>query len=95
MARQAYLQVTSGMSQYQALKQALRSSKVNLASVTHGFEAGVHIHTEVLDAQQNVVDTQQRLAQQRYAIRLAQLNLLASTGNLNDASLHEISHLLN
>lgn len=94
MARQAYLQVTSGMSQYQALKQALKSSQVNLASVTHGFEAGARINTEVLDAQQKVTDTQQRLAQQRYAILLAQLNLLASTGNLNDASLREVSRLL-
>ncbi|MBT2370462.1 TolC family outer membrane protein [Pseudomonas fluorescens] len=95
MARQAYLQVTSGMSQYQALKQALKSSEVNLASVTHGFEAGSRINTDVLDAQQKVIDTQQRLAQQRYAILLAQLNLLASTGNLNDVRLHEISNLLN
>ena len=82
------------MSQYQALKQALKSSQVNLTSVTHGFEAGARINTEVLDAQQKVTDTQQRLAQQRYAILLAQLNLLASTGNLNDARLREVSRLL-
>lgn len=94
-ARQAYLQVTSGMSQYQALKQALKSSEVNLGSVTHGFEAGSRINTDVLDAQQKVSDTRQRLAQQRYAILLAQLNLLASTGNLNDPRLREVSDLLN
>ena len=94
-ARQAYLQVTNGMSQYQALKQALNSSQINLAAVTHGFEAGSRINTDVLDAQQKVTDTQQRLAQQRYAILMAQLHLLASTGNLSDARLRDISHTLN
>ncbi|KAF2407220.1 hypothetical protein PSAN_41480 [Pseudomonas antarctica] len=46
----------------------------------HGFEAGSRINTDVLDSQQ-------RLAQQRYPILMAQLNLLASTGNLNDGRL--------
>ena len=94
-ARQAYLQVTNGMSQYQALKQALNSSQINLTAVTHGFEAGSRINTDVLDAQQKVTDTQQRLAQQRYAILMAQLHLLASTGNLSDARLRDISQTLN
>ena len=62
--------------------------------MTHGFEAGSRINTDVLDAQQKVTDTQQRLAQQRYGILLAQLNLLASTGNLNDVRLREVSRLL-
>jgi outer membrane protein len=94
-ARQAYLQVTNGMSQYQALKQALNSSQINLTAVTHGFEAGSRINTDVLDAQQKVTDTQQRLAQQRYAILMAQLHLLASTGNLSNARLRDISQTLN
>ena len=94
-ARQAYLQVTNGMSQYQALKQALNSSQINLAAVTHGFDAGSRVNTDVLDAQQKVSDTQQRLAHQRYAILMSQLQLLASTGNLSDARLRDVSQTLN
>lgn len=94
-ARQAYLQVTNGMSQYQALKQALNSSQINLAAVTHGFDAGSRVNTDVLDAQQKVTDTQQRLAHQRYAILMSQLQLLASTGNLSDARLRDVSQALN
>lgn len=90
-ARQAYLRVTSGLSRYQALRQALVSSETNLSAVTHGFEAGAHIDTEVLDAQQRVSDTRQRLAEQRHAVLMAQLELLASSASLDDASLRRVS----
>lgn len=93
-ARQAYLRVTSGLSRYRALRQALKSSETNLASVTHGFEAGARVETEVLDARQHASDTRQRLAEQRHTLLMAQLELLASTGNLDDARLRSVSKLV-
>ncbi|CAI8859539.1 MULTISPECIES: TolC family outer membrane protein [Pseudomonas] len=94
MARQAYLTLTSGISQYAALQQALRSSQTNLTSTTRAFEAGARISSDVLDAEQQVTQTEQQLAEQRYAIVLAQLRLLAASGSLGDAGLQEINALL-
>ncbi len=93
-ARQAYLRVTSGLSRYQALRQALVSSEANLGAVTHEFEAGARLDTDVLDAQQRVSDTRQRLAEQRHTVLMAQLELLASSGSLDDASLRRVSDWL-
>ncbi|HKS13845.1 MAG TPA: TolC family outer membrane protein [Pseudomonas sp.] len=94
MARQAYLNLTGGLSQYQALQQALRSSLSNLRITTHAFEAGARISSDVLDAEQQVTRTQQQLARQRYAILQAQLRLMAASGSLGDDSLKALSALL-
>lgn len=93
-ARRAYLRVSSGLSRYAALRQSRKSSEVNLTSVTKGFEAGARINTEVLDAQQQFSDADLRLAEQRHTLLMAQLELLAATGSLNDASLMHVSSLL-
>ncbi|MDF9619324.1 TolC family outer membrane protein [Pseudomonas entomophila] len=94
MARQAYLNLTGGLSQYQALQQALRSSQSNLQITTHAFEAGARISSDVVDAEQQVTRTTLQLARQRYAILQAQLRLMAASGSLGDDNLKRLSALL-
>ncbi|WP_043203047.1 TolC family outer membrane protein [Pseudomonas putida] len=94
MARQAYLNLTGGISQYQALQQALRSSQSDLRITTHAFEAGARISNDVLDAEQQLTRTRLQLARQRYAILQAQLRLMAASGSLSDDNLKALSALL-
>lgn len=94
MARQAYLNLTGGISQYQALQQALRSSQSDLRMTAHAFEAGARISNDVLEAEQQLTRTRLQLARQRYAILQAQLRLMAASGSLNDDNLKALSALL-
>ena len=56
-ARQAYLGVNNGMAQVNALEQALVSSQSALDSNKLGYEVGVRINIDVLNAQQQLFST--------------------------------------
>lgn len=94
VARQAFLTLTSGISQYQALQQALNSSQSNLHNMTQAFEAGARIGSDVLDAEQQLTQARHALARQRQALLLARLELMAATGSLDEAGLQTINALL-
>lgn len=83
-ARQAWLGVVNGMSQTQALQAALRSSSSALESNKLGYEVGVRINIDVLNAQQQLFATRRDLAKARYDTLLAQLRLKAAAGQLGD-----------
>jgi outer membrane protein len=83
-ARQAWLGVVSGMSQTSALQAALRSSTSALESNKLGYEVGVRINIDVLNAQQQLFATRRDLAKARYDTLLAQLRLKAAAGQLVD-----------
>ena len=53
-ARQAYLVVINGIAQVRALEQALVSSQSALDSNKLGYEVGVRINIDVLNAQQQL-----------------------------------------
>ena len=61
-ARQAYLGVSSGMAQVKAYEAALTSSQSALDSNKLGYEVGVRINIDVLNAQSQLFDTRQKLA---------------------------------
>jgi outer membrane protein len=63
-ARQAYLGVTAGMAQVKAYEAALTSSQSALDSNKLGYEVGVRINIDVLNAQSQLYDTRQKLARQ-------------------------------
>jgi outer membrane protein len=84
-ARQAFLSVTSGLAQIQALEAALASSESSLASTQLGQEVGVRTQVDVLNATQQVSQTRRDLAQARYAYILALLRLKAAAGTLTEA----------
>ena len=93
-ARQAFLGVTSGMAQVKAYEQALVSSQSALDSNKLGYEVGVRINIDVLNAQQQVFSTRRDLARARYDTLLAQLKLKSAAGNLGEDDVQAVIALL-
>jgi outer membrane protein len=93
-AREAYLGVTSGMAQVQALEAAKTSSTSALEANQLGYKVGVRINIDVLNAQSQLAETMQQLARARYDTLLAQLRLKASVGSLAEEDVRTINALL-
>ena len=93
-ARQAYLGVTNGMAQVGALEQALVSSQSALDSNKLGYEVGVRINIDVLNAQQQLFSTKRDLARARYDTLLNGLRLKAAAGTLTEEDLEAVNRLL-
>ena len=93
-ARQAYLGVTSGLAQVKAFEAAQVSSRSALDANKLGYEVGVRININVLNAQSQLFDTQQKLAKARYDTLMAQLKLKAAAGTLGDEDIKAINALL-
>lgn len=93
-ARQQYLGVVSGLAQVKALEAALVSSQLALESNKLGYEVGVRINIDVLNAEQQVYSTRRDLARARYDTLLAQLRLKAAVGALGEGDVEQVSALL-
>ena len=93
-ARQSFLNVTNGMAQVRALEQALRSSNVSLQSNRVGYEVGVRINIDVLNAQQQVFQTERDLARARYDTILNGLRLKSAAGSLTESDVEAVNRLL-
>jgi outer membrane protein len=93
-AREAYLGVTSGLAQVRALEAAQVSSASALDANRLGYEVGVRINIDVLNAQSQLADTRQKLARARYDTLLAQLRLKAAAGVLSEDDVRAINALL-
>jgi outer membrane protein len=93
-SRQTYLTVINGIAQVGALEQALVSSKSALDSNKLGYEVGVRINIDVLNAQQQLFSTQRDLALARYNTITNQLRLKAAAGSLREEDLDEVNRAL-
>lgn len=93
-ARQSWLGVTSGLAQVKALEAARTSSTSALEANKLGYEVGVRINIDVLNAQTQLADTLQRLARARYDTLVAQLRLKAAAGTLGEEDVQTINSLL-
>ena len=93
-ARQAYLAVNSGIAGIRALEQALVSSKSALESNKLGYEVGVRINIDVLNAQQQVFSTERDLALARYNTINNQLRLKSAAGSLAEDDVIEVNRAL-
>ena len=93
-ARQAYLGVVNGVAQVKALEAAQRSSQSSLESNKLGYEVGVRINIDVLNAEQQLTTTRTSLARARFDTLLAQLKLKAAVGTLDDEDVSRINALL-
>jgi outer membrane protein len=93
-ARQSYLTVISGISQVGALEQARVSSQSALDSNKLGYEVGVRINIDVLNAQQQLYSTERDLAVARYNTITNQLRLKAAAGSLREEDLEEVNRAL-
>ncbi len=92
--RQSYLTVINGISQIGALEQALVSSQSALDSNKLGYEVGVRINIDVLNAQQQLFSTRRDLALARYNTITNQLRLKAAAGSLREEDLEEVNRAL-
>ncbi len=93
-ARQTYLGVTNGIAQVGALEQALVSSQSALDSNKLGYEVGVRINIDVLNAQQQLFSTRRDLAVARYNTITSHLRLKAAAGSLRDEDIEEVNRAL-
>ncbi len=93
-ARQAYFGVTSGLAQVRALQAAEVSSQSALDSNKLGYQVGVRINIDVLNAQQQLYSTQRDLARARYDTLLNGLRLKSAAGTLTEEDLARINALL-
>jgi outer membrane protein len=91
---QSFLNVISGTNQVGALEQALTSSESALASNKLGYDVGVRINIDVLNAQQQVFSTRRELSAARYNTILQQLRLQAAVGDLNEHDIDQINRVL-
>ena len=94
VAGKSFRTLVAGVSQVEALEAAEASSKVALESNKLGYEVGVRINIDVLNAQRQLFSTQRDLAIARYDVLKSKLQLLSATGSLNINEVKKISNLM-
>jgi len=92
--RSAYLGVVSGQGQVRALQAAEASSQSALDANRLGYQVGVRINIDVLNAQSQLFQTKRDLAQARYNVLLSSLRLRQASGALLPEDLLPIDALL-
>ncbi len=93
-ARQSYLGVNSGLAQVKALEAAEISSQSALDSNKLGYQVGVRINIDVLNAQRQLYSTRRDLSRARYDTIMNGLRLKAASGSLREADLVPVNNLL-
>jgi outer membrane protein len=93
-AAKSYRNFIAGLAQVEALEAAEKSSKVALESNRLGYEVGVRINIDVLNAQKQLFSSQRDLSKARYAALAAGLELKASIGELKIEEIDLISNLI-
>lgn len=93
-SREAFLGVESGLAQIRALEAAEESSRKALEANLTGYQVGVRINLDVLNAQQQLFEAQRNLAQARYSALMAGLRLKAAAGLLSEADMEGVNRLL-
>jgi outer membrane protein len=94
LARQSFLGVNTGLAQVKALEAAEVSSNSALESNKLGYQVGVRINIDVLNAQRQLYQTRTDLARARYNTILSGLRLKAAAGSLREEDLIPVNALL-
>ena len=92
--RTAYFGVESGLGQVKALEAAEASSQSALNATKLGYQVGVRINIDVLNAQTALFDTKAKLAKARYDVLLGGLKLRQANGSLKADDLNAVNALL-
>ena len=92
--RTAFFGVLSGQGQVKALEAAERSSQSALDANKLGYQVGVRINIDVLNAQSQLFQTKRDLAQARYNVLLGALRLRQASGALTPDDLQPINSML-
>lgn len=93
-ARQTYSGVSNGLAQVKALEAAERSAQSAVESNMLGYEVGVRINIDVLNAEAQLFSTRRDLAKARYDTIMNGLRLKAFTGALEESDVVQINTLL-
>jgi len=93
-ARQAYTGVDYGLTQVRALESAEISAKSQLDSTRLGYQVGVRINLDVLNANTQLYTTQRDLKRARYDFIVSGLRLKSAAGSLDDRDVEAINSLL-
>ena len=93
-ARTAFLGVNSGLAQVRALQAAEVSSTSALDSNKLGYQVGVRINIDVLNAQRQLFLTRRDLSRARYDTIMNGLRLKSAAGSLREADLVPVNNLL-
>jgi outer membrane protein len=93
-ARDAFTGVNFGLAQVRALESAEVSARTQLESTQLGYQVGVRILLDVLNATTQLVQTQRDLKRARYDFLLSGLRLKASGGTLGEDDINSVSALL-
>lgn len=89
--RKEYQNITEGIAKIQALQQAERSAERALDSNQKGFPAGTRSRVDILNAQQQLINTKRDLAQARLTYILARVRLQGLVSSLNEAEIQTIN----
>jgi outer membrane protein len=92
--RTAYFGVLSGQAQVLALQAAEASSQSALEANQLGYQVGVRINIDVLNAQSQLFDTKAKLAKARYDVLVGGLRLRQASGTLTADDLQAINNQL-
>lgn len=92
--RTAFYGLQSGQGQVEALEAAELSSQSALEANQLGYQVGVRINIDVLNAQSQLYQTKRDLAQARYNLLLGTLKLRQAAGTLTEADVQAIDALL-
>ena len=92
--RSAFFGVQSGVGQVKALEAAEASSQSALDANKLGYQVGVRINIDVLNAQSQLYQTKRDLAQARYNVLVGGLKLRQASGTLQVDDLRAVNALL-
>ena len=92
--RTAYFGVVSGQGQVKALEAAEASSQSALDANKLGYQVGVRINIDVLNAQSQLFQTKRDLAKARYDVLVGGLKLRQANGTLRPEDLNVVNSLL-
>jgi outer membrane protein len=92
--RAAYLTILSGLSQVNALKQALNSTQTAAQATQAGFEAGTRTAVDVLLSLRETFSAKRDYSSARYDYLLNTLRLKQATGTLSEKDIAGLSKLL-
>jgi TolC family type I secretion outer membrane protein len=92
--RKEFQNVAEGVLKVKALEQAERSADQAIFSSQKGFQAGTRTQIDILNSQQQRMNTGRDLAQARYLYVMARIRLQGLVGSLNENEISDINSWL-
>jgi outer membrane protein len=92
--QQAFPALLSALSQARGLETAVRSQELAVRADRRGYQVGMKVNAEVLDAQSKLFEARRDLARARYDAWLQYMKLRVHAGRLEEADLQQLDAAL-